>query len=213
MGRPKTDPNSLDPNAPTSVLAYSKMRKARGLVGGSLRGVQKAVESGRLDGALVKASDGTPVHPPRLIPAVADRLWSEGVSARHQQNGHKGGATNNPSAVPGGNQQAGSGSGAAAGTLATQNAARTQKEVYAAQLKKLEFETKAGKLVQVDAVYAEAYRVHRSIRDTLKSMPDRVAAALAAETDVHACRVLLMTEINKLLDQLSRDIYAPTVTR
>lgn len=208
MGRHKTDPETLDPNAPTSVLAYSKMRKARGLVGGSLRGVQKAVESGRLDGALVKGSDGKPIHPPRLIPAIADRLWSEGVSARHQQNGHKGGATNNPSAQKPAEAQ----DQKAAGVLQTQNAARTQKEVYAAQLKKIEFETKAGKLVPVDNVYSEAFRVHRSIRDTLKSMPDRVAAALAAETDVHKCRVILMTEINKLLGQLSRDIYAPTIT-
>ena len=86
---------------------------------------------------------------------------------------------------------------------------RAVREAYAARLAKLDYEERSGKLVSVDALKVEAFKVHRRVRDALLNIPDRCSpelAALTTEAEVHA---LLLTEINAALRQLAADIYAP----
>lgn len=84
---------------------------------------------------------------------------------------------------------------------------RAIREAYAARLLKLEHDEKVGKLVAIDAVHAEAFKAHRTIRDALMNMPDQIAPDLAVMDDPVEIQIFLSNEINKLLRKLSADIY------
>src|SRR5574343_413339 len=75
-------------------------------------------------------------------------------------------------------------------------ASRAVREAYSAKLLKLEHDEKAGRLVSVDAVRVEAFKVHRMVRDALLNIPDRCAAQLAQLTDTTEVHAYLLQEIN-----------------
>jgi phage terminase Nu1 subunit (DNA packaging protein) len=82
---------------------------------------------------------------------------------------------------------------------------RASREAYAAKLAQLSFEEKSGKLVDADEVKREAFKIGRQIRDTLMSIPDRVAAEFAAETNQFKIHTRLIEEIRKALSSLKDD--------
>jgi len=99
-----------------------------------------------------------------------------------------------PEAVPTGRQPA---------TFAQ---ARLAREVFSAKLKKLEYETRIGKLVPTDEVSIKWYTLGRQIRDRLLGMPSKLAPQLAAETDARRVREILDAEVTVILKGLAEDI-------
>lgn len=80
--------------------------------------------------------------------------------------------------------------------------ARTAREAYNAQLARLEYEERSGKLVNADEVKAEAFRLARTVRDAMMNIPDRVSAELAGEMDARNIHALLTDEIRKAMESL-----------
>jgi len=86
--------------------------------------------------------------------------------------------------------------------------ARALKERYCAQIKKLEFEEKVGKLLQEEDVKRGAFEMYRKTRDTLINLIDRISAQLAAEKKDAVVRVILETEIRSALSHIRGDFDA-----
>lgn len=89
---------------------------------------------------------------------------------------------------------------AAAPSLAQSKAVR---EAYLARLAKLEYEREIGKVVDADAVKARAFNAARAARDTLLTMPDRLAPLLAGAKDVQEVRRLLDEDIAMVCARIS----------
>ena len=60
-----------------------------------------------------------------------------------------------------------------------------------------------AKLLSRDEVQVAAFTRGRTVRDNLLNIPDRLAATLAAETDVDRVHHMLSTEIRKALEELA----------
>jgi len=90
-------------------------------------------------------------------------------------------------------------SGEAADDPVTFNAARTQKEHYSAEIKKLEFQERSGLLLREEDVRKGAFDMYRRTRDGLINIVDRISAQLATETDEALVRILLENEIRHAL--------------
>lgn len=76
------------------------------------------------------------------------------------------------------------------------------KELYGAQLARLDFEERAGKLVPSAAVKAEAFKVARNVRDTLMGLPERVCAELAHMKEPREIAIYLRAQIADALKDL-----------
>ena len=72
-----------------------------------------------------------------------------------------------------------------------------------ARLAKLEYERQAGKLLQADAVNHALAIIMRDTRDHLLALPNRLAEAVAVETNPVEVRNLLNREIRETLQDLS----------
>jgi phage terminase Nu1 subunit (DNA packaging protein) len=97
--------------------------------------------------------------------------------------------------------------GAGAGVPPTSFAqARTAEMIFRARLRKLEYETKSGKLIPADEVKVQWFKLGRQIRDKLLAMPAKLAPQLAALGEVRAVRELLDVEIEAILRGLQDDI-------
>lgn len=80
--------------------------------------------------------------------------------------------------------------------------ARAQHERFKARLAQLELEQREAKLVEVEAVQRESFRIARLVRDSLLNIPDRVAGELAAETNQFKVHQRLVKEIRRALEDL-----------
>ncbi|MGQ9686257.1 MAG: hypothetical protein ACUVT2_08140 [Thiobacillaceae bacterium] len=78
--------------------------------------------------------------------------------------------------------------------------------LFRARLRKLEYETRSGKLIPADEVKVQWFRLARQIRDKLLGMPAKLAPQLAALSDVREVRELLDAEIEAMLRALQDDI-------
>ncbi len=96
--------------------------------------------------------------------------------------------------------------GSSAQQPATFAQARLAREVFSAKLKKLEYETRIGKLVPTDEVGIKWYTLGRQIRDRVLGIASKLAPQLAAETDVRRVREILDTELTAILKGLAEDI-------
>jgi len=81
--------------------------------------------------------------------------------------------------------------------------ARTVWQGYRAQLARLEYEVRVGKLVNADEVRQAAYDHGRRLRDALIGLPARVAAELAAARKRAECERILLREIHRLCEELA----------
>lgn len=77
--------------------------------------------------------------------------------------------------------------------------ARPARELFSAKLKKLDYETRIGKLVPTDEVSIKRFTFGQQIRARLLGMPSKLAPQLAAETGAQSardprCRNLVCTE-------------------
>ncbi len=81
--------------------------------------------------------------------------------------------------------------------------AQRYKEIYNALNKKAEYEKVIGALLPREEVERVFFESGRSIRDTLQSIPDRIAPLVAAEMDLHRCTQILKSEIHNILESMS----------
>ena len=79
---------------------------------------------------------------------------------------------------------------------------RAIKEMYAARISKLEFEERSKKLVPLDQLKLELSKLHLSVRDNLRTIPDRIAPIVAAETDPARIHSIISSEIRDCLEGL-----------
>ena len=84
--------------------------------------------------------------------------------------------------------------------------ARTVEMVFRAKLRRLEFETKQGRLIEAEAVRNTIAEAGRSLRDGILGLPDRLATVLAAESDSKKVHVTLKTELSRELEALANAI-------
>lgn len=77
---------------------------------------------------------------------------------------------------------------------------RAVREAYDARLRKLDYETKLGRMVLAADVKLESFRLGRSVRDRMMGIPARIAGALAEETDPHVIEQKLLDAIALALE-------------
>lgn len=82
---------------------------------------------------------------------------------------------------------------------------RAVREAYQARLAKLEFEERSGKLIDADQVKVRAFKMARSARDALLTLPDRLAPILASSTDVQEIHRLLLDDIERTCQRISSE--------
>jgi len=82
------------------------------------------------------------------------------------------------------------------------SAARTLKEQYNAEMKKLDFEERSGKLLRDEDVQKGAFEMYRKTRDSLLNIVDRISAQLAAEKKEANVRIILENEIRNALNHI-----------
>ena len=83
------------------------------------------------------------------------------------------------------------------------NNARTAKTAIEAKLANLKYEQAAKKLVRIDKVIEAANSMGKLTRETLLTLPDRLAPILAGETKIEIVHKVLMEEINSALRNLA----------
>jgi phage terminase Nu1 subunit (DNA packaging protein) len=160
-----------------SLAEYGRRR------GVSAEAVRRAIQSGRLREAVTRDAKGNP----KIDPEIANGEWEANTSDNrgwHAQENAKKTADADMKV---------------SGSL---NQSRAIKEAYLARLAKLEFEERSGKLISADDVKHQAFKVARTVRDSILNLPDRVAAQLAAETDPGAVHLILTEELRKALEEL-----------
>ena len=81
--------------------------------------------------------------------------------------------------------------------------ARAARELYQAQLAKLDLDERNGVLVRADEVRVGAFNMARKTRDQLIALPERVATTLAATSDPAEVQRLLEDEIERICEELT----------
>ena len=157
--------------------------------------VQRAVNSGR-----ISTVDG------KIDPAQADREWRENTDPSTPRNRITGRpAHTRPPGEPSvpmdfGPPDEGSGGN---GTASGYAKARAARELYQAQLAKLDLDRQRGTLVRADEVRLGAFSMARKARDQLMALPDRVAAVVAATQDPAEVHRILEEEVERICQEIS----------
>ena len=81
--------------------------------------------------------------------------------------------------------------------------ARAIREALNARLTRLDYEERLQTLVPAEEVKREAFEMGRNFRDRMLAIPARIAASLAAETDVKNVERRLAQEIRRALEELA----------
>lgn len=102
-----------------------------------------------------------------------------------------------------GTQNGGAGGEQKPSTTAQYGAARAIREGYAARRAKIDYEKEIGQLVDVDAVRAAAFKLARTARDSLLSMPDRIAPILAGESNQFEVHRIMSEEIRRVCNDIA----------
>jgi hypothetical protein len=208
-----TDPAPSEPAAPPnapalerlSIRAYARRR------GVSHTAVRRAIETARIREGHKIDERGRPY----IVPAVADREWSRNTDAAQSRARAKPDDTPAPAAVVDHPAQAelfetGARARSHADDADGPSLARVQarRVAWLAELAEIEVRQRMGKLGEVAAFRAEAFKVGRVVRESLENLADRWADELAGMTDRNAIRSLLISEIKKACLGLA-DVLAP----
>lgn len=98
------------------------------------------------------------------------------------------------------------------GKVTNLNQVRLLGEQYKTGLLKLKYESEQGQLVQRDQVEKLAFAAGHQFKQSALSMVERVTPIVAAESDSHEVKMILMSEINAMLQQIS-DAFAKIAER
>jgi hypothetical protein len=172
--------------------------------------VQRAIKSGRIK--TVKGPDGR-----EMIDApVADRAWRANTDpgkAPPPRRGAKPPArapvAPDPDEDDDDDDEADEPRGYSGGSGGDEDSgyykARARKEHWAAELKEIEFQKKAGTLVEVAQVQKEFDKLARQIKEGILNIPVRISHELASETDPHKVNLILEKEIRAVLEELTSE--------
>ena len=80
---------------------------------------------------------------------------------------------------------------------------RIKSEVERAKLLEIKAKVEAGKYVDADEVKVAAFNRARVVREALLSIPDRIAAVLAAETETQKVHAIIAAEVRQALEELT----------
>ena len=186
------------------LRAYGRHRKELGLPGQTHGSVKKAIERE----TLVKSVSYNARGEVRIDPKIADEEWSERTDPAQQREPEtaRGRFSDGEDAAeqdvlfPDMRATPEAGDKNKGPSLKTAQAVRL---AYQARLAQLEYEERSGKLCQVERVKVESFRLGRLVRDKILNVADRICAQLAAETEQHAARELLLRELNVALQELA----------
>jgi hypothetical protein len=152
--------------------------------------VQRAVKAGR-----ISAVNG------KIDPTQAGQQWQENTDQSKPRNR----ITGRPKQArgPGEPSEPMDMSGADEGIGGTNTAigyakARAARELYQAQLAKLELDRRRGTLVRADEVRLGAFNMARKARDQLIALPERLATVLAAIQEPAEVQRILEQEIERI---------------
>ena len=160
--------------------------------GTSHSAVQRAVNAGR-----VTTVDGM------INPAQADREWHENTDQSKPRNRITGSPKHArvtgepPEPMDFGGADGGN------GTASGYAKARAARELYQAQLAKLELDRQRGVLIRADEVRLGAFNMARKARDQLIALPERVAAILAATQDPAEVQRVLEEEVERICQEIA----------
>ncbi len=184
------------PASGLSLRAYAAHRRSRGLKGHTLRAVQKALETDRIE----KNSDGG------IDPEVADQMWAERTD---------------PSKVRG--KQAGEGEPRAKVAKPRQQSllseedqgnrthnqeyyrSRAQRENAEAQLRELTLREKLGELIPFQVALQHANRVGANITRQLEAQGPRLSNQIAGMSDPAEIEELLNKENRRIAESFVED--------
>lgn len=153
------------------MLTMAQYAKERGV---SKQAVSKAVQSGRLQKALVREGGSI-----RIDPKIAATEWTANTQV--------GRAAPVTAAVDTERQPV------------DYFISRAKREEALAEIARLECERQKETLVAAEDVKKQAFAVARQVRDGMLNIPDRVAAELASMTDQFEIHRFLTEEIRKAL--------------
>lgn len=174
---------------------YSRYREANTLPGGTLRAVQKAIETGRI--TTIADEKGRV----KIDPEVADIQWGRNTDPEQSARANAG----REPALPGTGVDPGAATG---GSGQGQNSlywdARTRREQAEAEKAEIQLKEMSGELVEREAVRRAAYEAGRLLRDMLLTLPGTLAQDLAAIVAPQEIEVRLRDELRKVLDQVAR---------
>ncbi len=157
--------------------------------------VQRAVNAGR-----ISTVEG------KIDPDQADREWIQNTDHSKPRNRITGrpkhtrtpGEPSEPMDF-GGPVEASGGNGTASGYAK----ARAARELYAAQLSKLELDRQRGILVRADEVRIGAFNMARKARDQLIALPERLSTVLAAIQDPSEIQRVLEEEVERICQEIA----------
>lgn len=177
----------------SELISLREYGRRRGV---SAMAVSKAAKAGRI--TLV---DG------KVDPSTADRDWPAKTNPgqlahREQAPGRQADPEAGQETPSDGHEGAQNGNGKGA-SGAAYGQARAIREGYQARLAKIEYEKEVGALVSADEVRAQAFKVARTARDSLLSMPDRLAPVLAGESNQFEVHRIMSEEIRRVCNDIA----------
>lgn len=181
-------------------------------VGVSHVAVLNAIKDGRLSKSVQRDAKG---HP-RIDPELAASEWSVSTDPDKQRNVSGAGGRAPAPAPPGqaalfpeAAKSQGVPSGAAMFGGKSVAQWRAAQLAIATRNEELDLQLRQGKLVEVEKVRAEWFRLVREARDRILIVPDRCAGELAAETDQKRVHAFLDRELRQALAGLTTDERGP----
>jgi hypothetical protein len=185
-------PSKVVTAANKKLISQREYARRRGV---SHVAVQRAVKAGR-----ISTVNG------QIDPALADRQWRDNTDQSKPRNRITGnpkqtkapGAPSEPMEWSAGDEAFGGPS-----TASGYAKARAARELYQAQLAKLELDRQRGILVRADEVRLGAFNMARKARDQLIALPERLAAVIAAIQDPAEVQRILEEEIERICQEIA----------
>jgi hypothetical protein len=138
----------------------------------------------------------------KIDPKVADREWRENTDPSKPRSRITGRPNHRRRPGEPSTPMNLDGYGASDTTAAGYARARAARELYRAQLPKLELDCRRGILVRADEVRLGAFNVARKARDQLIALPGRMSARIAAAGDPVEIRRILKEEIERICREI-----------
>lgn len=185
-----------------SLRKYADSRKARGLPGGTLHAVQRAIEAKRI----------TPIDG-KIDPEVADIQWERKTDAAQQGRGINGGHAPREQPTGGVNardsgRNAPSGQG---GDRAGYFDVKQRRELAEAELAELDLAERRGELCDLEDAKRAQFEMGGKVRDRIMVVPDRVVPRLAAcNGDSAKMHEILTEDLRNALREVASEPLVPT---
>lgn len=184
------------PKAPVRPAEYARLR------GVTRQSVAKAIKTGRLEGAV--NDDG-------LIDVdLADKLWAANTNPDQGYHGHvktraaRSGAQSDDGVDLDELRELAQQVGIDPNNVPTLAQSKTLEAAYKAKLAQLDYEERSARLIDMEQVKKQAFKLARLTRDAMLAIPDRVSAEIAGITDPFEIHKRISTEIRMAIAEISK---------